>query len=197
MEKITVQVDGIEYIEVRAIGFVKYAEISSTLRVVNEKDRLKMIQRKRLMEQCQAFDIDNNKIEFTESMLTQLPPRIGKRLIDLANITLGTADGEPDILSNDEADGITAPILVKLSQPLKTSKEEITELEFMAKTFGDIESACAEINPLQQTLTLISTVARPVMSSMKLQMLPSWAVDQISVIDGSFIAEHVTPRFLE
>lgn len=197
MEKITVQVDGIEYIEVRAIGFVKYAEISSTLRVVNEKDRLKMIQRKRLMEQCQAFDIDKNKIEFTESMLTQLPPRIGKRLIDLANITLGTADGEPDILSNDEADGITAPILVKLSQPLKTSKEEITELEFMAKTFGDIESACAEINPLQQTLTLISTVARPVMSSMKLQMLPSWAVDQISVIDGSFIAEHVTPRFLE
>lgn len=197
MEKLTVQVDGIEYIEVRAIGFVKYAEISSTVRVVNEKDRLKMIQRKRLMEQCQAFDSEQKKIEFTELMLTQLPPKVGKRLLMLANVALGTAEGEPDILSSEDADGVTSPILVKLSQPLKTSKEEITELEFMAKTFGEIESACAEMNPLQQTLTLISSIARPVMSSTKLQALPSWAIDQISVIDGSFIAENVTPRFLE
>ncbi len=50
-------------------------------------------------------------------------------------------------------------------------------------------------NAAQQTLTLISTVAKPLGTS--LTRLPSWAVAQITVADGWAIMRDILPLFLE
>lgn len=196
MIKIDIKHDGIEYAEVRPIGFKAYAELAGDIVVQDPKNRLKILQRKRLLEQVTAYDASDKPVKLDDLKITQLPRNIGIRLVDASNMVLGTS-GAPEILSGEDADGVTSPILMKLSQPLKTSTDEITELEFMAKTFGDIEAAYAETHPMRQAVILIESIARPVLSSVKLQALPSWAVNQLSVVDGSFIAENVMPRFLE
>ncbi|QIW87518.1 tail assembly chaperone [Agrobacterium phage OLIVR4] len=76
-------------------------------------------------------------------------------------------------------------------------EESITELEFHAKTYGDIEAVFAEDNAAEQTILFIENIAKPITSNLKLQALPSWAVDQITPNDGIFISRFVLPRFLE
>jgi hypothetical protein len=47
---------------------------------------------------------------------------------------------------------------------------------------------------LQQALLLISTIAKPLGTS--LTQLPSWAVNQVSATDGLMISNDVLPFFL-
>jgi hypothetical protein len=75
--------------------------------------------------------------------------------------------------------------------------ETIEELEFQAKTYGDIEAVLAENDGGLQSLLFIENLAKPITSNLKLQALPSWAVNQITPVDGLFIANTVMPRFLE
>jgi hypothetical protein len=47
---------------------------------------------------------------------------------------------------------------------------------------------------MQQALTLIATLAKPLGTS--LSLLPSWAVNQITITDGFLISNQVLTRFL-
>jgi hypothetical protein len=92
-----------------------------------------------------------------------------------------------------EGDGISTSIVYELGTPIPvTGKEPITELEFLASTYGDVEDVLSANDSITQTAILIATVAKPP----GMLQLPSWAVDAISVGDGVTIAKLVTPHFL-
>lgn len=95
-----------------------------------------------------------------------------------------------------EGDGVETAIAFELGRPipLGPGKEPIRELEFLARTYGDIEDVLAATDAIEQTEHLIKSVAKPVHSS--LTALPSWAIDQISTADGVTIAQKVLPIFL-
>src|SRR5262245_1781721 len=74
-------------------------------------------------------------------------------------------------------------------------KSPIKEVEFVANTYGDVEDVMAAANRIHQALMMLSTLAKPLGSS--LSTLPSWAVGQITTSDGFAIANEVVPLFLE
>lgn len=96
-----------------------------------------------------------------------------------------------------EGDGISGAIIYELGNPipLGQGKGHIKELEFQAATYGDIEDVLAVDSTIQQTVSLIASVAKPLGTS--LSLLPSWAVNQITIADGVMISREVLPRFLE
>jgi hypothetical protein len=92
-----------------------------------------------------------------------------------------------------EGDGISTSIVYELGTPIPVQgKDPITELEFLAKTYGDIEDVMAAPDAINQTAMLIATLGKPP----GMLALPSWAISQITVADGVTIAKLVTPRFL-
>jgi hypothetical protein len=95
-----------------------------------------------------------------------------------------------------DGDGISTAIGYELGTPIPIAngKGDIKELEFLAKTYGDIEDVLSATDLMSQTMALLKTVAKPVHST--LMSLPSWAIDRISVADGVTIANTVTSRFL-
>lgn len=94
-----------------------------------------------------------------------------------------------------EGNGVDQSIIYELGTPIPVQgKAPITELEFVAKTYGDIEDIMAADLVLQQTSLMISMIAKPLGTT--LSLLPSWAVAQISVADGVTMSRAVLPRFL-
>lgn len=182
------------YFEVRPINWKEFIGIANSVSAKTTREMFTAQQRARLLKQVKSFDSGANELTFTAVELAALPPGIGKKLVKASSDVLDT-EGEAVIVN--DGDGITTPIVVKLGQPLKMGEESITELEFFAKTFGDIETVLAHEERGTQSVILIETVAKPITSSLKLQALPSWASDSVTVNDGSFIAQKVLPRFLE
>jgi hypothetical protein len=92
---------------------------------------------------------------------------------------------------------MTEPVLLKLGAPISgttgSESKAISELEFLAKTYGDIEQVLAGTNDMERTVALIKYVAKPA----GMLSLPSWAVDSIDIRDGFFIQQEILPRFLE
>jgi hypothetical protein len=92
-----------------------------------------------------------------------------------------------------DGDGIDTSIVYELGTPIPVvGKDPITELEFLAKTYGDVEDVMSATDSITQTSLLIATVAKPP----GMLQLPSWALNAISIGDGVTIARLVTPRFL-
>ena len=93
-------------------------------------------------------------------------------------------------------DGVDKAIIWELGTPIPTGqgKPPISELEFLAKTYGDVEDVLAASTTFHQGLQLITSVAKPLGSS--LSALPSWAVNQIMFADGFGIVREVLPHFL-
>lgn len=180
---------------VEPITYVNLVRLGSSLVIKNPRDTAKLMQRKRIFKQVTAYN-DKGKATFTEVELSALSPSLGKRISRAVDEVLDQPN-ECEIISPDDADGVSAPILVKLGSPLNMGSESITELEFHAKTYGDIEAVFAEDNAAEQTILFIENMAKPITSDLKLQALPSWAVEQISPADGIFISRFVLPRFLE
>jgi hypothetical protein len=93
-------------------------------------------------------------------------------------------------------DGIDRAIVYALGAPIPMGqgKESVTELEFLAKTYGEIEDILAAPDSIQQAALLLSSIATPLGTT--LTRLPSWALAQVSVADGVTIAKEVLPHFL-
>jgi hypothetical protein len=92
-----------------------------------------------------------------------------------------------------EGDGISTSIIYELGTPIPVvGKDSITELEFLAKTYGDVEDVMSANDSITQTALLIATIAKPP----GMLQLPSWAVSAITIGDGITIAKLVTPHFL-
>lgn len=198
MIKIEVNGEKIAYIEVNAIGFVSFTTTTENI-VADSGDRKKIIQRKRIQKQSKAFSSAGTEVEFTDMDIMSLPPKIGAQLVSAINTVLNTDGQEPKILQ--EGDGVTSPIRIQLSKPIPFKENgrefSVDELEFQAKTFGEVESVHAEMNPMRQCIELLAGAAIPVAENLRMQRLPSWAVEHVSVVDGSFIANEVLPLFLE
>ncbi len=174
-------------------GFVEVADATNDLGVKGNTKWQIMNRRLRIKKQVKAIAEDGSAVSFDDLAITQIPTAYAAKLTN----ALGAGQGEPGKIIS-QGDGVTTPILVELGSPIKFvhagSGEEIKELEFLASTFGDIEEVLSETIPLQQALALIRTVAKPVGTN--LQVLPSWAVEQITMADGFLIQEKVLPRFL-
>jgi hypothetical protein len=100
-------------------------------------------------------------------------------------------DRTPKLLT--DGDGLVTPILMKLGTPLEAAgNKTISELEFVAKTYGDVETVLAAANDLEKAIECIKTLAKPA----GMLALPSWAVELVSVRDGMFIERTIMPRFL-
>ena len=104
-------------------------------------------------------------------------------------------EGKPGKIARP-GDGIDKAIIYELGTPIPTGqgKPPISELEFLAKTYGDVEDVLAAATTFHQGLQLITSVAKPLGSS--LSALPSWAVNQIMFADGFGIVREVLPHFL-
>jgi hypothetical protein len=187
--------NGFTRFTVEPISYTKFIEISQSVVVKDRKDLQKVLKRNRIFSQVTAYN-EKGKADFTEIELAALPPSLGKKLVVAIDKVLDQEKG-CEILSGKESDGVSEPILVKLGSPLTMGTETIEELEFQAKTYGDIEAVLAENDGGLQSLLFIENLAKPITSNLKLQALPSWAVNQITPVDGLFIANTVMPRFLE
>ena len=93
-------------------------------------------------------------------------------------------------------DGIDQAIVYELGSPISggQGRPQIKELEFLAKTYGEIEDVLAAPTDFQKAAQLIATVAKPLGTS--LTALPTWAIAQIMFADGFAIVREVLPHFL-
>lgn len=166
----------------------------------NEAARLrryaKMMSRERVKRRLKAWDASGNPVPLSEGDILRMPRVYAAKVIAASDAAMDSEPGE--VLS--QGDGISAPILYRLGTPLRTGGQDpfpIEELEFSARTYGDIEEVLAGESPMAQALLLIQTCAKPVGGPVQLQALPSWAVTQIAIADGLKIATDVLPSFLD
>lgn len=148
------------------------------------------LRRNRLMKQV-TFYIGGSIKPVTPAELLQMPIAVARMLID----KLDEYDGPSGKIIR-KGDGISEAIIYELGTPISggQGRPPIKELEFLAKTYGDVEDIMAGSSGLQQALLLVSTIAKPLGTS--LTQLPSWAVNQISANDGLMISNEVLPFFL-
>nr|DAF77139.1 MAG TPA: tail assembly chaperone [Caudoviricetes sp.] len=187
--------NGFTRFTVEPINYVDLIRLGSSIVAKDKRDIGKLMQRQRIFRQVTAYN-DKGKANFTEVELAALPPSLGKKISRAVDDVL-EQENECEIISGQDSDGVSEPILVKLGSPLVMGSDSISELEFHAKTYGDIEAVFAEDHAGEQTILFIENLAKPITSNMKLQALPSWAVEQITPNDGIFISRFVLPRFLE
>jgi hypothetical protein len=153
--------------------------------------------RARRRMQLSAVDISGAPVVMTDGIIGMMPRKYAVRLEALL-----WADKQADGEIVREGDGATTPIVVRLGTPIKlagasgTDDAVIEELEFRAQTLAHFEEVMAQDRESDQTLALIRTCAKPVMATDEgLHVLPSWAVDQISISDGLTIQKKVLPVF--
>ena len=148
------------------------------------------LRRLRMMKQV-IYHSGNTIVPMTMENMLKLP-------IPAARIITSHLDDDEGMRGKiiRDGDGIDKAIVYELGTPISLGqgKAPIKELEFHATTFGDIEDVLAIDTAIQQALTLIATIAKPLGTS--LSLLPSWAINQITIADGVIISRDVLPRFL-
>lgn len=183
----------VETLQVRPIGFKRLADCfeRASSRAITPADVSKMLAREKMKAMLHMLDPEGQQVEFSENDLLNLPVSYARQV----RKALDTDFHSPGKIIK-EGDGITTPILFELGTPLKTDKGEVTELEFIAKTLGDIEDVLSAENGFTQSLALLSTVASPLGADVQLMRLPTWGVEAITSEDGLMIAQKVLPSFL-
>lgn len=181
-------------VEIEPVSFVRFVDLLDKARTAAQQSADMSIQaalrRERFYSQV-TFISEKKKQKIDAVNLSLMPAPVAKSII----AHLGEEEGEVsagEVLS--AGDGVSTPILYKLGTPIKGADgKELTELEFIAKTYPDIEEVLVEDDRSQQTLLLIQKVAKPI----GMLQIPSWALDQITLADGLNIAAKVLPSFAE
>jgi len=185
----------IDHFTVEPLSFTGFAIcVNKANEEVGPNENLtKYLQRERILRQVKAHKKDGTVVPMTAEHLLNMPLAYGKVF---TSQLLKDTSPVGEIL--ESGDGISAPLLYRLGTPIKTGTDdkEITELEFQAKTFGDIEDILAAENHVEKTLKMIELLGRPV-GDFDLLTLPSWALDQITIVDGSNLMNRVLPSFFE
>lgn len=178
-------------INVAQLPFVKLAELASRASALSNSEYpfTAALRTLRMIEQCKAVLADGSQVDFDSITIRQITIPVGRKIhraLEDATIPGGKIIGD--------GDGASTPIMVELGTPIATGSDEksFTELEFLARTYGDLEIVMGELNDLDKTVALIKHVAKPV----GMQKLPSWAVEQITIPDGMFLMDNVLKRFL-
>lgn len=192
----TLLTDKIVKIEVSTPSFVGLANIVTQANALQTSDRSAMAVYNTVSIQERVVLItekgERKKPDFIT--ISGMPPAVAKQCISKFNILMP----ELTFLSDSDADGMSKAIHIKLTEPIKAfdpvSKAErvLDELEFFAKTYGELEAVLGEISEWDQALALIRTVAKPI----GMLKLPDWAVSGVSAADGFGIMKKILPRFL-
>lgn len=154
-------------------------------------DVTKAVEMARLKNGIVKYYAGTDLVEATDISLREMPIPLVRKIRAAMNF-----DSKPGEITV-KGDGITSPVVYKLGEPILTDKGEITELEFLASTLGDIEDVIFRTNSNEQALALLESVATPLGSDLSLQALPAWAVEKITIIDGATIASEIVPLFLD
>jgi hypothetical protein len=177
---------------VKPLSFQSFADIISEAQGMTQPKTFEGRLKRLRMHRQVAYYMGANQVQLTIQDILKLPipdARAISSKFDAAD------EGKPGKVIR-EGDGISQAIVFELGTPIQTGagKQPIKELEFIAKTYGDIEDVLAAENSIQQAAQLIATIAKPLGTS--LSLLPSWACSAISVADGVTISQKVLPRFL-
>lgn len=183
----------IDRIEVKPLSFLELASIWTKAGSRPGKREI-AFQRERIVFQTH-FMSSGNRIIPEALHITALDLPVAKQILASLDLDQGT----PGKILQD-GDGSITTILYQLGTPLKakTGKGEdvaISELEFQASTYGEVEEVLAAENELMQAVALLKTVAKPVMTSGNLMALPGWALDRITPADGVTIMKKILPNF--
>lgn len=155
------------------------------------EDVAKAVEMARLKNGIVKYYAGDELVQVTDVALREMPIPLVRKI--RAGFNFETKAGEITV----KGDGITSPVIYKLGEPIPTDKGEITELEFLASTLGDIEDVIFRTNSNEQALALLESVATPLGTDVSLQAMPTWAVEKISIIDGAQIAQEIVPLFLD
>lgn len=188
----------IDYIRVEPLSFASFTACASKANALGLDGSAWNVQNQRFKMKAQAkfFTKENTEVELTDTAIAQMPIPYAAAIRKLMTATSG-----PEGKIIGEGDGVSSSIIYELGTPivLRNNSDETTirELEFSANTFGDVEEIMAENMLAEQVILMLKLIAKPIGGDINLIALPSWAIDQITMADGTFIMEHIRPRFLE
>lgn len=181
--------DTIDAISVKGLTFIELSTMWA-----NPTITTKGMQRARIAEQTHFMSAGKRVIP-DAGQISQLPAGVAKTILAHLDLDNGPAG---KVVSKD-TDGATKPILYQLGTPIEMVRGKetlaITELEFMATTFGELESVFAHDTAGARALALIRDIAVPVGTVESLSRLPGWALDKLTVGDGVTIMNKVSPAF--
>lgn len=172
-------------VSVKPLNFIKFA---------NTVDNDLAVQtRKRIIATTSL-----NKKPVEEADMEAMPIKAVRQIMAVLDYTAQTPIGK--LLSSESANGVDAPILYKLGTPFrfkngKGEATEITELEFSAIYFRDVDSIISKVQRSERVLEMLRRIAAPVGGTAKFQTLPEAALDQLTISDGLFLAANVLDNF--
>lgn len=185
----------VDAVIVKGITYSQFVAIAHSAQVMTNPATIEgRLMRARMVQQVDYFK-EGKPVALSIEELLKMPFPVARKIQGMFDDNIqkrGKIVGEGDQVG----DGITSPIRYELGTPIELAdgKGSIRELEFMATTYGELEDVISGTDPLEQTLSLIKSIAKPVHDT--LQTLPSWGVEKISTADGFTIAELILPRFL-
>lgn len=204
-----VKTQSVAKINISEITFAGYAEcfrarIAEKARTGDDMQATKAFMRARRLKQVTAFTKANVIVALDHVAFANMPRVLFTRI----NTALDARGGTKGEILPGEGDGIYTPIIYKLGTPFHFTGDQISqkpigteqkiiELEFIAKTGGDIEEVLCHENSLDQTIALIRTCATPLGGETGLLRLPQTWLDTMTVADGFEIMAKVLPVFLE
>lgn len=173
-------------VTVKSLGFMDLVKVWARASTPKGRQRAQM----------QAM-VRFNGEEPTLDQITKLPIRVAKNI--MKGMNEAGDKSEPGGVLSEGADGIDTPIVYRLGTPLKMKrgKEDvlITELEFKATTYDEIEDVIAAENDLAATVELIKKLAVPV-GIKGLSIVPEAALSQLTTSDGMKMAMEVLVPFV-
>ena len=181
-------------------SFVQYADTVNKAQdaphVKTEADARRAVFRARIKGFCKGTKDDGSLIPFSDEDISRIPAQYVAKIKNGLDASLLPEDGAGKFEVLRAGDGITIPIHIKLGSPIATGqgKPPIAELEFEARNLDAIEDIVIAESKLDAIRALMA-IAQPVGHS--LSVLPSWALDRITLADGLALAMDVLPNFLQ
>lgn len=182
----------VDHIVIKTLSFVQFADLVALAQGMKQPSTFEgRLKRVRMLQQVE-YSMAGKPVVLTIEEILRMPLEAARRIAGL----LDDLEGKAGKVIRDN-DGITSAVGYELGTPIEVGqgKDPIKELEFLAKTYGDVEDVLAAPDAMAQTVALLRTCAKPVHTS--LTALPTWGVDRITIADGVILAQQVLPRFLE
>lgn len=178
-------------ITVSPLPFLQLCDIWATLPQTGEKVR-GLLQRARILKQT-TFKAGDDVVVASAADIAQLHTAVAKQIIAALDIGVGATGALVG-----KGDGMQTPVIYKLGTPIHMKQGQatvsITELEFMAHTYGQLEDVLAAGTDAEKAKFLLRDIAVP-LGGTTLQRLPAWALDRITSADGVAVMNLVCPLF--
>jgi len=180
-------------------ALIKNCSFAALTKIVNEAREMTTpsswegkLRRARLLRQVE-YSAGGTVVPLSMPDVLRMPIKASREILD----RIDKFDGQVGKVVR-KGDGIDKAIIYELGTPLPggQGKQPIRELEFIAKTYGEVEDVLAANDPLLAVTYLVAQVAKPLGPDITLTSLPSWALERLSAADGLAISQEVLPHFL-